>query len=192
MYEAASICAHEIKLTQIFLSFRTDLFSGRLTLKDQLKYYRKKEWVFVFWLGLDLCCCVWVFSSCNEQGLSFAVVPRLLIAVASPVAEHRLQACGPQYLQHLDSAVAAPGPSSAGSVVVATGLAAPQQVESSRTRDQIGVPCIGRLILIHCATREVQAQDLMLSMPNCFPQCLCLSSYMLLYPSILCYTLIMY
>ena len=36
-----------------------------------------------------------------------------------------------------------------------TGLVAPQHVESSWTRDQTPVPCLGRWILIHCATRKV-------------------------------------
>ena len=43
---------------------------------------------------------------------------------------------------------------SAGSVVVEHGLVTPQHVGSSRTRDQTHVPCIGRRILNHCATRE--------------------------------------
>ena len=42
----------------------------------------------------------------------------------------------------------------AGSVVVAHGLAAPRHVRSSWTRAQTRVPCIGRRILNHCATRE--------------------------------------
>ena len=37
-----------------------------------------------------------------------------------------------------------------------TGLAAPRHVGSSWTRDRTRVPCIGRQILNHCATREVQ------------------------------------
>ena len=41
------------------------------------------------------------------------------------------------------------------SVVAHMGLVAPWHVESSRTRDQIHVPCTGRWILNHCATREV-------------------------------------
>ena len=36
-----------------------------------------------------------------------------------------------------------------------TGLVAPQHVGSSWTRDRARVPCIGRRILNHCATREV-------------------------------------
>ena len=37
-----------------------------------------------------------LFSSCGERGLLFVVVHRLLIAVASLVAEHGLQAHGLQ------------------------------------------------------------------------------------------------
>ena len=36
-----------------------------------------------------------------------------------------------------------------------TGLAAPQHVGSSWTRARTPVPCIGRWVLNHCATREV-------------------------------------
>ena len=35
------------------------------------------------------------------------------------------------------------------------GLVAPRHVGSSQTRDRTRVPCIGRRILNHCATREV-------------------------------------
>lgn len=37
------------------------------------------------------------------------------------------------------------------------GLVAPRQVEPSRTGDQIRVPCVGRRMLMHRATREVPA-----------------------------------
>ena len=39
---------------------------------------------------LGLCCCAWAFSSCGEWGLLLVAVRRLLTAVASLVAEHRL------------------------------------------------------------------------------------------------------
>ena len=42
----------------------------------------------------------------------------------------------------------------AGSVIVAHGLVALRHVGSSRTRARTRVPCIGRRILNHCATRE--------------------------------------
>ena len=41
-------------------------------------------------VALGLPCCAQAFSSCGKQGLLFVVVRRLLIEVASVVAEHRL------------------------------------------------------------------------------------------------------
>ena len=46
--------------------------------------------------ALGLCCCAWAFSSCGEQGLLFVAMRELLIAVASLVVEHGLQALRPQ------------------------------------------------------------------------------------------------
>ena len=48
---------------------------------------------FYFLATLCLHCCVWAFSSCDEQRLLFIAVHRLLIAVAS-LMEHRLQSRG--------------------------------------------------------------------------------------------------
>ena len=42
-----------------------------------------------FWLCWVLLC-AWIFSNCGEQGLLLIVVHRLLIAVSSLVAKHRL------------------------------------------------------------------------------------------------------
>ena len=81
-------------------------------------------------------CCLQAFSSCGEQGLLLAAVHRLLTAVASLGAEHRLWMHRVQQLWH-------------------TGLVALQHVETSWTRDWTHVPCIGRRILIHFTTREV-------------------------------------
>ena len=81
--------------------------------------------------------------SCSEQGLLFVVVRGHLVAVASLVAEHRLQVRGLQQLWCM------------GSGVVAHGLVAPQHVGPPQTRDRTRVPCTGRQILNHCATREV-------------------------------------
>ena len=39
---------------------------------------------------LGLCCCMQASSSCGERGLLFIVVYRLLTAVTSLVAEHKL------------------------------------------------------------------------------------------------------
>ena len=73
---------------------------------------------------------------------------KLLLAVASLVAEHGLQGLWA-------SVAVAPGLWQTGSVVVALGLVAPQQVGSSQTRDRTHVPCIGRQILNRWTTREV-------------------------------------
>ena len=50
------------------------------------------NFIYLFWAALGLRCCTQAFSSCGEQGLLFAAVRGLLIAVASLVAEHGLQA----------------------------------------------------------------------------------------------------
>ena len=51
---------------------------------------------FFFLAALCLRCCAWASSSCSEQWLLFIEVHVLLIAVASLVAKHGLQACGLQ------------------------------------------------------------------------------------------------
>ena len=47
-------------------------------------------YLFLLLAVLGLCCCMWAFSSCGEQGPLFPAVRGLLIAVASLVAEHGL------------------------------------------------------------------------------------------------------
>ena len=44
---------------------------------------------FLFLAVLGLCCCTWAFSRCDEQHLFLVGMHRLLIEVASLVAEHR-------------------------------------------------------------------------------------------------------
>ena len=78
----------------------------------------------------------------------FVVVRGLLIAVAFLVVEHGLQVCGLQQLWHAGSRAQA-------QQLWRIGLVAPWHVGSSWTRDRTHVPCIGRRILSHCATREV-------------------------------------
>ena len=41
-------------------------------------------------VALGLCCCMWAFYNCSEQGLLFVVVCGLLTEVASLVEERRL------------------------------------------------------------------------------------------------------
>ena len=49
-----------------------------------------KIFIYLFLAVLCVRCCAQAFSSCVEQGLHFVAVHRLLIAVASLVAEHGL------------------------------------------------------------------------------------------------------
>ena len=86
-------------------------------------YYKCIIYLFIyFWLR-------WVFVAAHglslvavSGGLLFAAVRRLLVAVASLVAEHGLQGCGLQQLWHLDSVVVACRLQSSGSVIVVHGL----------------------------------------------------------------------
>ena len=110
---------------------------------------------FFFSVALGLYCWAWSFSSCCEWGLLFVAVHGFLTAVASLVVEHRL-------LGAQASAVAATGLVTVAQRLLAvaqgvqsTGSVALQHVESFWTRDWTHVPCIGRLILIHCTPREV-------------------------------------
>ena len=48
------------------------------------------KFIYLFLAALGFRCCTWAFSSCVELGLLFVAVRRLLIAVASLVAEHEL------------------------------------------------------------------------------------------------------
>ena len=56
-----------------------------------LFYFLNKFIYFIYFLAvLGLHCCARAFSSCGEWGLLLVAMCRLLIAVASLVAEHRL------------------------------------------------------------------------------------------------------
>ena len=55
-----------------------------------LFFKNKFIYLCVYLAALGLCCCMQAFSSCGERGLLFIEVRRLLIAVASLVAEHGL------------------------------------------------------------------------------------------------------
>ena len=64
--------------------------------------------------------------------VSLVVKHRLSCVQASVVAAHRLGSC----------------------VSRRRGLVAPSHGESSQNRHRMRVPCIGRQILLHCATKE--------------------------------------
>ena len=87
--------------------------------------------IYLFLLAVGLCHCVWVFSSCRK-GVSVCWGVGLFTVGASPPAQHGLRGAQAQQL----------GP---------TGLAAPQQAGSSRTRGWTHVPRISRGALNHWA-----------------------------------------
>ena len=93
-----------------------------------------------FWLRWVFVAARWLSLAAARRGSSPAAVSRRLTAAASLVAEHRLQGTWP-------------------SVVVVQELVAPQQVDSSPTRNRTCVPCIGRRILTYWATREISIME---------------------------------
>ena len=112
--------------------------------------------IYLFLAAQGLRCCMWAFSSCGKWGLLFIVVRGLLIVVACLVAEHSTgsrhtgcSSCGTR-AQQLWLA----GSRAQAQQLWHTGLVTPRHVGSSRTRARTHVPCIGRRILNHCATRE--------------------------------------
>ena len=101
--------------------------------------------LFFFFFNFWLC---WVFVS--VRGLSLVEVSR---------GHSSVQCTGLSLSRPL--LLRSTGSRRAGSVVVAhgPGLAAPRHVGSSQTRARPRVPCIGRQILNHCATREAPFPD---------------------------------
>ena len=79
------------------------------------------------------------------------------MAVRGPLTYRGLSCCGAQ------------APDAQAQQLWLTGLVAPRHVGSSQTRARSRVPCIGRQILNHCATRE--APDLTFK-----SSCLCLDA----------------
>ena len=112
---------------------------------------RKFNSLTYFWL-------CWVFIAVRafslvvvSKGPSLVMVCGLLTAVASLIAEHRLQACGLQWLRHMDSVGIW---STQAEQLWYTGLVAQWHVRSSQLRDWTHVSCIGRKILYHWTSRE--------------------------------------
>ena len=83
--------------------------------------------IYLILAALDLLCCEQAFSSCSAW------------------ASHHgtFSCCGAQALGHVGFSSCGPG------------LVVPQHVESSRTRDQTYVPCIGRQILNYWTTSKI-------------------------------------
>ena len=54
--------------------------------------------LFIYFATLGLCCYIWAFSGCNEQGLHSSCGVQ---AVASLVIEHELSSCSFQALEYM-------------------------------------------------------------------------------------------
>ena len=82
------LCPHLPDFQMLELSPWIDsLFSSILSLVDLFQTY---DFIYLFLAALSLRLCQQAFSSCGKWGLPFLVVCRLLILVASFIAEHGL------------------------------------------------------------------------------------------------------
>ena len=117
-----------------------------ITLKFILFIYFWLHWVFVAAHRLSLVVGIGGYSSLWCVGFSLRW---LLLLQSTGSRRAGLSSCGTQarYLWLTDSKAQA-------QQLWRTGLAAPRHVGSSRSRAPTRVPCIGRRILNHCATRE--------------------------------------
>ena len=119
-------------------SFRIMVFSGYMSSSGIAGLYGSSISVFVFFFFLWL---HWVFVS--VRGLT-------LVAASGGHSSSRCAGLSPSWpllLWSTDSRCT-------GSVIVAHGPSCSTHVGSSQTKAQTRVPCIGRQILNHCATRE--------------------------------------
>ena len=98
-------------------------------------FFKKILFIYLFMAVLGLRFCARAFSSCGKRG-------PLFIAVRGPLTIAASTCCGAQ------------APDAQAQQLWLTGLVALRHVGSSQTRTWTCVPCIGRQILNHCATRE--------------------------------------
>ena len=89
----------------------------------------------------------------NDFGLHWVFVAAQ--AVSSYCGQGLLSSCNMRASHRGGFSWGARGLEHIGTEVVGTGLVAPRYVESSQTRDQIRVSCIGRQTPNHWTTREI-------------------------------------
>ena len=106
---------------------------------EMLKYFFLMIYLFLATLGLH--CCMWAFTSCGGWELLCSCGAQVSHCRARALECTGFSCCSSraQWLWH-------------------ECLVAPKHVESSRTRDWTHVPCIGRWILNHWTTRELQIE----------------------------------
>ena len=132
-------------------------------------YYYFFNFIYLFLAVLGLHCCARAFSSCGERGLLFVAVHmfslRWLLLLWRTGSRHAgFSSCGMQ-AQQLWLA----GSRAQAHQLWHMGLVAPWHVGSSGARARTRVPCIGRWILNHCATREIQVYYSILTKRNSGP-----------------------
>ena len=125
----------ELKITRYFFKIYLFLF-----------IYFWLCWVFVAARGLSLVAVSGGYSSLQCAGFSL----RWLLSLWSTGSRHAgFSSCGTRAQQ-----LWLTGSRAQAQQLWRTGLVTPRHVGSSRTRARTRVPCIGRRILNHCATRE--------------------------------------
>ena len=116
-------------------------------------FLKKLIYLFQFWLRwvfaahrLSLTVASGGYSSLQRVGF---LLPWLLLLQSTGCRHKSFSSCGMQAQQ-----LWLTGCRAQAQQLWCTGLVAPRHVGSSRTRAQTCVPCLGRQILNHCATRE--------------------------------------
>ena len=104
-----------------------------------MEYWHLFIYLFLFLAALGLCCCARGYSSLRCAGFSLWW---LLLLGSTGSRRAGFSSCDSRAQERRLSSWP-------------TGLVAPRHAGSSWTRARTRVPCIGRWILNHCATREV-------------------------------------
>ena len=137
----------KIRNRHLFCAWQIGIFLSNFGLASKslffvLSFFFKLILFYSFLAALGLRCCMRAFSSCGKWRLLFVTVRGLLTAVASPVAEHGLQAHGLQQLWHMAQQLWLADSRAQAQQLWHTGLVALRHVGSSRTRAQTCVPSI--------------------------------------------------
>ena len=114
-----------------------------LFMRSNFIFFNFLKFIYLFLAALGLHCCAPAFASCGKRGLIFVWCTGfslwwLLLLRSMGSRRTGFSSCGIRAQQ-----------------LWLAGLVVPWHVGSSRPRAQTHVPCIGRHILNHCATREV-------------------------------------
>ena len=132
------------KVAVYFWKFQILVFTCSYEIEVNYLFFLKFIYfIYLFLAALGLCCCTWAFSSCSHSGgysslwcVGFSL-RWLLLLRSTGTRREGFSSCGARAQQ-----------------LWRTGLVAPRHVGFSWSRARTCVPCVGRRILNHCATRE--------------------------------------